>query len=74
MNLPDGQFMFPKALNDWQQQIGDSIRALDEMTPDRHDRKTYERLFPGKRPPTGTIPGQQAGATELIDRNDTKID
>ena len=56
---------FRVALDDWQRRTGDSIPAVDEMTPDRHDRKTYERLYPGSRPPTGIVAGQQAGATEI---------
>jgi len=56
---------FRVALADWQKQTGDSIPAVDEMTPDRHDRKTYERLFPGRRPPTGIIAGQQAAAETI---------
>ena len=26
------------------------------MTPNRHDRETYERLYPGGRPPVGLLP------------------
>jgi N-sulfoglucosamine sulfohydrolase len=59
---------FRNTLEDWQQRTGDSIPDVDEMTPDRHDRKTYERLYPGVRPPTGIISGQQAGATKIYDR------
>ena len=47
---------------------GDSIPALDEMTPDRHDRKTYERLFPGSRPSTGIVPGQRARAATILEK------
>ena len=56
---------FRKTLNEWQRQTGDSIPEVEEMTPDRHDRETYERLYPGLRPPTGIVPGQQAGAGTL---------
>jgi len=59
---------FRKALKDWQQRTGDSIPALDEMTADRHDRKTFKRLFSGSRPPTGIIAGQRAGATTINER------
>jgi len=59
---------FRAALSKWQEQTGDSIPAIEKMTPDRHDRETYERLFPGGRPPAGIIAGQQAGAAGLIDR------
>ncbi|MEX0332424.1 MAG: sulfatase [Puniceicoccaceae bacterium] len=52
-------------LADWQAKTGDSIPDIDEMTPDRHDRKTYERLYPGGRPPTGVLPGEDAGAERI---------
>ncbi len=52
----------------WQNRTGDSIPALDEMTPDRHDRKTYERLFPGSRPSTGIVPGQRARAATILEK------
>jgi arylsulfatase A-like enzyme len=42
---------FRAALADWQEQTADNISAVEEMTPDRHDRETYERLYPGRRPP-----------------------
>ena len=35
------------------------------MTLDRHDRETYERLYPGGRPSGGIVAGQQAGAERL---------
>ena len=56
---------FRRTLTDWQDRTGDSIPAIQEMTPDRHDRETYKRLYPGWRPPTGVIPGQKAGATSI---------
>ena len=52
-------------LSDWQQQTGDSIPDIDDMTPDRHDRNTYDRLYDGSRPPTGIIPGQTANAQSI---------
>lgn len=57
-----------KTLGAWQNRTGDSLPTKDEMTPDRHDRKTYERLFPGTRPSTGIVPGQKAGATSILKR------
>jgi N-sulfoglucosamine sulfohydrolase len=54
-------------LDTWQERTGDSIPAIEDMTPDRHDRETYERLFPGMRPPEGVVAGQEAGATEIND-------
>ena len=56
---------FRKALADWQDRTGDSIPAFDEMTPDRCDRQTYERLYPESRPPAGIVSGQRAGAQNL---------
>jgi len=53
------------ALNDWQTRTGDSIPELEQMTPDRHDRETYEGLYPGRRPTGGIVAGQQAGAESL---------
>lgn len=53
------------ALNDWQARTGDSIPEFEKMTPDRHDRQTYERLYPGRRPTGGIAAGQQAGAEGL---------
>lgn len=55
-------------LADWQQRTGDSIPSYEEMTADRHDRTTFERLYPGTRPPTGILPGQKAGATTILGR------
>lgn len=52
-------------LNDWQIRTGDSIPKQDQMTPDRHDRMNYEKIFPGRRPPTGIVPGQAAKALDL---------
>ena len=45
-------------LTAWQSQTGDYIPPLDDLTVDRHDRETFERLFPEMRPPTGVLPGQ----------------
>jgi len=56
------------AVATWQKHTGDSLPTKEEMTPDRHDRKTYERLFPGARPLTGIVPGQKAGATLILKR------
>ncbi len=61
-----------KLLSDWQLRTGDSLPATEDMTPDRHDRTTYERLYPGKRPPSGIIPGEKAGASDML-KNQTKI-
>ena len=56
------------ALVAWQNRTGDSIPLVEEMTPDRHDRKTYERLYPGARPPTGIVPGQKAAARFILEK------
>lgn len=53
------------ALEDWQARTGDSISELEQMTPDRHDRETYDRLYPNRRPAGGIVSGQQAGAESL---------
>ena len=53
------------ALAAWQVRTGDSIPEVAEMTPDRLDRTTFERLYTGARPPTGILPGQTAGAPSL---------
>jgi N-sulfoglucosamine sulfohydrolase len=52
----------------WQNRTGDSIPLVEEMTPDRHDRNTYERLYPGSRPTTGIVPGQKAAAASILKR------
>lgn len=54
-----------RALDDWQARTGDSIPELDQMTPDRHDRETFERLYPGGRPSGGITTGQDARAEDL---------
>ena len=54
-----------RALDNWQARTGDSIPELKEITPDRHDRETYERLYRGRRPSGGIVAGQQAGAERL---------
>ncbi|MGB0257372.1 MAG: sulfatase family protein [Coraliomargarita sp.] len=54
-----------RALGDWQARTGDSIPELEQMTPDRHDRVSYEKLYPGRRPSGGMVAGQQAGAESL---------
>ena len=54
-----------RALDDWQARTGDSIPELDQMTPDRHDRETFERLYPGGRPSGGIVAGQDAGAEDV---------
>jgi N-sulfoglucosamine sulfohydrolase len=59
--------MLRAKLAEWQKRTGDSIPELVDMTPDRHDRTTFERLYPGTRPPTGVVPGQKASATEIND-------
>ena len=51
----------------WQKRTGDSIPPLEQLTVDRHDRKTFERLHQGARPPFGVVPGQAAGATKIND-------
>lgn len=52
-------------LDAWQTQTGDSIPAVEEMTVNRHNPETFERLYEGGRPPTGTLPGQTAGAMQI---------
>ena len=54
-----------RALSGWQARTGDSIPELQEMTPDRHDRVTFERLYPDSRPSGGIVSGQKAGAANL---------
>ena len=54
-----------RALDDWQARTGDSIPEWDQMTPDRHDRETFERLYPGGRPSGGIVAGQDAGAEDV---------
>lgn len=56
---------FRAVLSDWQLQTGDSIPPLDEMTPDRHDRKTFERLYQEGRSAGGVLPGEKAGAEQI---------
>jgi arylsulfatase A-like enzyme len=56
-----------KIMDEWQRRTGDTTPSLDQATPDRHDRKTGERFYPGSRPPTGILPGQTAGATKIND-------
>lgn len=50
----------------WQDETGDSIPSVDEMTPDRNDPVTGKRLYPGWRPPTGEVPGAKADATSIL--------
>jgi hypothetical protein len=52
-------------LDTWQTQTGDSIPAVEEMTVNRHDPVTFERLFEAGRPPDGIMPGQIAGAVNI---------
>ena len=52
-------------LEQWRQRTGDSVPALDDMTPDRYDLDTFERVHSGARPPDGIIPGQLAGAESI---------
>lgn len=52
-------------LADWQETTGDSIPDIEDMTVDRHDRTTYERLYSGPRPPTGILPGDKANAQSI---------
>jgi len=54
-----------RTLGQWQEETGDSIPDVDQMTPHRYDQETFERIYPGSRPPTGVIAGQEAGATEI---------
>lgn len=49
----------------WREDTGDTIGPIETLTVDRHDRTTYERLFPGPRPPNGNIPGRDADATRI---------
>jgi N-sulfoglucosamine sulfohydrolase len=54
-------------LEAWRVRTGDSIAPLDQQTPDRNDRETFEQRYPGARPPDGAIPGRASGATEIND-------
>lgn len=54
-------------LDEWRERTGDTIAPIDQLTVDRHDRETFERLYPGSRPPDGVIPGQEAMATRIND-------
>ncbi len=59
---------FKHALSAWQDRTGDSIPALEEMTPDRHDPVSFKRLYKEWRPSGGIVPGEKAGATLINDR------
>ncbi|GGD11846.1 sulfatase family protein [Aquisalinus flavus] len=54
-------------LNEWRDRTGDTIPPVEQQTVNRHDPDTFEQLYPGGRPPNGTIPGEQAGATRIND-------
>lgn len=54
-----------KTLRVWQEQTGDAVPAVEEMTVDRQDRQTFERLYKEGRPPTGILPGQVADAEHV---------
>ena len=54
---------FRNTLSAWQERTGDSIPALEEMTPDRHDPVSFERLYKERRPSGGIVPGEKAAAT-----------
>jgi N-sulfoglucosamine sulfohydrolase len=56
-------------LDEWQSRTGDSIPAVEAMTPDRHDPETFARLYGASvlRPPDGVMPGEEAGATRIND-------
>jgi arylsulfatase A-like enzyme len=53
-----------KRMDEWQKRTGDTIP--DNLTQDRFDRKTGERLFDGLRPlKRGTIPGSERDAQNI---------
>lgn len=58
---------FRGVMNDWIEQTGDTIPPESRRTPDRHNRLTGRRLFPGGHPGADKyeFPGQSAEATEI---------
>jgi arylsulfatase len=54
-------------MDEWQDKTGDTTPSLDKATPDRHNRVTGERYYQGSRPPTGELPGEARGATNIND-------
>ena len=54
-------------MDEWQERTGDSVPPVDDVTPDRHDITTGERLYEGWRPPTGKIAGEEYTATTIND-------
>jgi arylsulfatase A-like enzyme len=54
---------FRNTLSTWQERSGDSLPALEEMTPDRHDPVSFKRLYKERRPSGGIVPGEKANAT-----------
>jgi arylsulfatase len=55
-----------KRMDEWQKQTGDTVP--DNLTQDRFDRKTGERLFKSLRPSKrGTIPGSERNARNIND-------
>ena len=63
----DRLYQMRTLLAQWQAQTGDSIPEASQTTVDRQDRVTFERLYPGVRPPDGIVAGQQAGAQSIAD-------
>jgi arylsulfatase A-like enzyme len=52
-------------LKKWQSTTGDTIPDINQMTPDRHDRHTFKRLFFEGRPGGGVIAGQESNAANI---------
>jgi N-sulfoglucosamine sulfohydrolase len=52
-------------LAQWTRQTGDTVPALDQMTPDRNDRHTGKSIQKRGRPPGGIAPGDETRAWEI---------
>ena len=54
-------------MDQWIEETGDTLPPRDRRTPDRHDRLTGKRLFPGGHPGPDKYqpPGQSARATSI---------
>jgi arylsulfatase len=68
---PEAQEMLSfmkRMLKAWQTQTGDSIPLVDEMTKDRANRQTFDRLYNGLRPAGGVVPGQNADAVTIHEK------
>ncbi|MDZ7721463.1 MAG: sulfatase [candidate division KSB1 bacterium] len=63
-----------RVLDQWTEETGDTVPPVEDMTPDRNDRETWEPIWNSGRPQGGVVPGQSTQAWTINRRGPVRAD